>query len=83
MMPGCRDSEGLQRYVDECAERLWKPGSLVVVPDSIREELKGVAPGRERDEDVSSNVLPSFALPRQAHSFSTPDGGTYPLAGRR
>ena len=22
---GCRDSEGLQRYVDECAERLWKP----------------------------------------------------------
>ncbi|HNG24887.1 MAG TPA: hypothetical protein PLC03_13040, partial [Microthrixaceae bacterium] len=23
--PRCRDPEGLQRYVDECAERLWKP----------------------------------------------------------
>lgn len=22
---GCRDPEGLDRYVDECAERLWKP----------------------------------------------------------
>lgn len=22
---GCRDPEGLHRYVDECAERLWKP----------------------------------------------------------
>jgi hypothetical protein len=25
MTPGCRDAEGLQRYVDDCAERLWKP----------------------------------------------------------
>jgi len=23
--PSCRDPEGLQRYVDECADRLWKP----------------------------------------------------------
>lgn len=22
---GCRDPEGLQRYVDECADRIWKP----------------------------------------------------------
>ena len=25
MNQGCRDPEGLQRYVDECADRLWKP----------------------------------------------------------
>jgi hypothetical protein len=27
---GCRDPDGLQRYVDECADRLWKPSGRAI-----------------------------------------------------
>lgn len=66
---GCRDPKGLQRYVDECAERLWTPEGEWIL------EWLTVTRGLPRDVLARNRIGADLGPARQSRPDGLPKAG--------